>query len=105
LFVTGPPHSQNVHQGDSRRLLCVTLLRAYSRRRSPANDLGRRVAEGVRVCPQNDEGQLKLDRFGESLAEMEVEISEDVFLLKAATPRSCWSSTDRTSRISRHPSR
>ena len=28
--------------------------------------------------------QLKLERFGESLAEMEVELSEDVFLLKTA---------------------
>jgi plastocyanin len=33
---------------------------------------------------RNSEGQLKLERFGESLAEMEVELSEDVFLLKAA---------------------
>ena len=61
--------------------LLPRLLKGDVIRRTISDGVSQRVFGYAR---RNSEGQLKLERFGESLAEMEVEISEDVFLLKAA---------------------
>jgi len=61
--------------------LLPRLLKGDVLRRTISDGVSQKVFGYAR---KNGEGQLKLERFGESLAEMEVEISEDVFLLKAA---------------------
>ena len=49
----------------------------------------RAIADGVSqklfgYARRNGQGQLRLEKFGESIAEMEVELADDVYLLKAA---------------------
>jgi hypothetical protein len=61
--------------------LLPRLLKGDILRRTISDGVSQKVFGYAR---RNGEGQLKLERFGESLSEMEVEISEDVFLLKAA---------------------
>jgi predicted DCC family thiol-disulfide oxidoreductase YuxK len=61
--------------------LLPRLLKGDVLRRTISDGVSQKVFGYAR---RNGEGKLKLERFGESLAEMEVEISEDVFLLKAA---------------------
>ena len=61
--------------------LLPRLLKGDVIRRTVSDGVSQKVFGYAR---RNSDGQLKLERFGESLAEMEVELSEDVFLLKAA---------------------
>jgi hypothetical protein len=60
------------------------LLKPTSLRRTIADG----VTQGILGYARKDSsGQLKLERFGESLSEMEVEISDDTFILKEEDAR------------------
>jgi hypothetical protein len=61
--------------------LLPRLLKGDVVRRTIADGVSNRVFGYAR---RTDQGQVRLERFGESMSEMEVEIADDVFLLKAA---------------------
>jgi hypothetical protein len=63
------------------------------------------VTQGILgYARKNDSGQLKLERFGETLSESDVEISDDTFLLKEEDARKLME-PPRASRMALHPAR
>jgi hypothetical protein len=76
------------------------LLKPTSLKRTIADG----VTQGVLGYARKDSsGQMKLERFGESLAELEVELSDDVFILKEEDARKLME-PPRVTRLSIRPS-